>query len=48
MVYFDPKFLDFAEKIGQKGKKKNTPEVADGDHAGPGRVQKAQNGLGDG
>ena len=47
MVYFDPKFLDFAEKNGQKGQK-TTPEVADGDHGGPGRVQKAQNGLGDG
>ena len=35
------------KKIGQKGQKP-TPEVADGDHGGLGRVQKAQNGLEDG
>ena len=47
MEYFDPKVQDFAEKIGQKGQKP-TPEVADGDHGGLGRVQKVQNGLEDG
>ena len=47
MEYFDPKFKNFAEKFGQKGQN-TTPEVADGDHGGLGRVQKAQNGLEDG
>ena len=47
MEYFDPKVYDFAGKIGQKGQKP-TPEVADGDHGGLGRVQKVQNGLEDG
>ena len=47
MELFDPKLKNFAEKFGQIGQKP-TPEVADGDHGGPGCVQKAQNGLGDG
>ena len=40
MELFDPKLKNFVEKFGQKGQK-TTPEVADGDPGGLGRVQKA-------